>query len=65
MKRIEESNESYRALRAKSGMTQQAFAAYFKVPYNTAQKWEQGKSNCSPYLVELMEYKLKNEGLIK
>ena len=65
MKRSKTNNDDYKALRTKAGMTQQAFAAYFKVPYNTAQKWEQGKSNCAPYLVELMEYKLKNEGIIE
>lgn len=64
MKRIEESNESYKALRTKSGMTQRAFADYFKVPFGTAQKWEQGQCTCSAYLVELMEYKLQHEGII-
>lgn len=52
-------------LREASGMTQKAFAEYFGIPKRTLENWEGGKRECPSYLLELMEYKLKKEGLIK
>ena len=52
-------------LREQTGLSQQAFADYFKIPSKTIENWEQGKRGCNKYILELMEYKLKNEGMIK
>ena len=52
-------------LREMSGMTQKAFAEYFSIPYRTVQDWVAGQRKCPEYLVDLMEYKLKKEGIIK
>ena len=52
-------------LREQSGMSRQAFAEYFKIPYRTLQKWELGERECTSYLLDLMRYKLEKEGLIK
>lgn len=52
-------------LRAKSGMTQKQFAAYFNIPKRSIENWEEGHRKCPQYVVELAEYKLKNDGKLK
>lgn len=52
-------------LRTKAGMTQKAFAEYFGIPKRTIEEWEGERRKCTDYLLELMVYKLKNEGVIK
>ena len=52
-------------LRAAAGMTQKAFSEYFGIPHRTIQNWEGGQNVCPTYLLELIEYKLKNEKKIK
>lgn len=51
-------------LRKQTGMTKKEFAAYFEIPYSTLQDWESGDRRMTSYLLKLMEYKLKAEGLI-
>ena len=51
-------------LRNQTGMSQSQFAKFFKIPLSSLQKWEQSQRQCPEYLVELIEYKLKNEKLI-
>lgn len=52
-------------LRAKAGMSQIAFARYFGIPQRTVQDWEAGKSECKSYILALLEYRLKAEGIIE
>lgn len=52
-------------LRARTGMTQQRFADYFKISKRSVESWEGGKRKCPEYLVELIEYKLEKENLLK
>lgn len=52
-------------LRERSGMSQNQFAKYLNIPPSTLKKWEQGQRECPVYVVELIEYKLRNEKLIK
>lgn len=52
-------------LREASGMSRHEFADYFGIPYRTIQDWELGNRKCLDYLLNLMEYKLRNEGIIK
>lgn len=54
-----------KSLRTASGMTQQAFADFFKIPKRSIENWEGGQRKCPPYLLNLMEYKLTHEGYIK
>ena len=54
-----------KTLREGAGMTQKAFSEYFGIPYRTVQDWNAGLRKCPDYLLELMEYKLKNEKIIK
>lgn len=49
-------------LRETSGMTRTQFAEYFGIPYRTIQDWELGNRKCPQYLVDLIKYRLKNEG---
>lgn len=51
-------------LRTASGMTQKAFAEYFGIPKRTIENWEGGKRDAADYLLTLLEYKLRREGLI-
>lgn len=54
-------------LRERTGMTQRDFAAYFEIPLRTYENWEMESDNSrrlKEYWIRLMEYKLKNEGLI-
>lgn len=51
-------------LRTASGMTQQAFADYLKIPKRSIENWEGAKNKPPEYLIYLIEYKLKHEGLI-
>lgn len=56
---------NFKELRQQSGMTQKAFSEYFSIPKRTVENWEGGQRECPAYLLELMEYKLRNEGIIK
>lgn len=51
-------------LREASGMSIKAFSEYLHIPYRTIQNWLSGEREAPTYLVELIEYKLRNEGLI-
>lgn len=52
-------------LQIASGMTQQGFADYFRIPLRTAEGWIRGNRKCADYIVELMQYKLNQEGILK
>lgn len=52
-------------LRELSGMTRVQFAEYFGIPYRTVQDWELGNRKCNDYIIALLEYKLRNEGLLQ
>lgn len=52
-------------LRELSGMTRVQFAEYFGIPYRTIQDWELGNRKCNDYMIALLEYKLRNEGLLQ
>ena len=51
-------------LRDASGMTQKAFAEYFGISKRAIESWEGGQRKCPEYLLNLIEYKLRNEGLL-
>ena len=51
-------------LRTQSGMTQKAFADYFGFSKRAVENWEGEKRQCPQYLLDLIEYKLKNEKMI-
>lgn len=55
----------FKELRQTSGMTIAQFAEYFGIPRRTVEDWNAGKRNCNQYIIDLMQYKLKKEGIIK
>lgn len=54
----------FKELRKLSGMTQVQFSEYFGIPKRTIEDWDRGVKKCSDYLLDLMEYKLRNENII-
>lgn len=56
---------TFKGLREQSGMNKKRFAEYFGIPYRTVQNWEAGVNKCPDYMLNLLEYKLKREGLIR
>ena len=52
-------------MRKSAGMTQQQFSELLHIPKRTVQDWEGEKSTPPAYIVELIEYYLKNEKIIK
>jgi DNA-binding transcriptional regulator YiaG len=54
----------FKELRQQSGMNIKQFSEYFNIPYKTVQKWNSGERSCHDYLIDLMHYKLKNEGKV-
>ena len=57
-------NMTFKELRALSGMSQRKFATYFGIPRRTVEDWERELGHCATYLLDLMKYKLENEGII-
>lgn len=55
---------SIKELRTATGMTQKQFAQYFGISQRTIEEWERGGRKCAEWILQLIEYKLKNEGLI-
>lgn len=60
-----EIKELLKLLRSETGMSQKRFAAYFKIPIRTYEDWERGIRKMPEYLLCLMAYKLKGEGMIE
>lgn len=56
---------SVKELREAAGMSRVEFSEYFNIPYRTLQSWELSDRKCPEYVLQLMEYKLRNEGRIK
>ena len=56
---------TFKELRLLSGMNMTEFGQYFGFPYRTMQHWEAGTRKCPPYLLKLIEYKLRKEGFIE
>jgi DNA-binding transcriptional regulator YiaG len=52
-------------LRTLAGMTQKEFAEYFNISKRNIEDWEADARKCKPYLLELIEYKLRKEKIIK
>jgi DNA-binding transcriptional regulator YiaG len=52
---------TFKELREQSGMNLTQFSKYFNIPYRTIQNWEAEVRECPKYLLDLMEYKLRNE----
>lgn len=52
-------------LREMAGMPRKEFSEYFHISTRTIENWECGRTTPPSYLISLMEYKLRNEGILK
>ena len=57
--------DNIKDLRAATKMTQQSFGDYFGISIRNIQDWEANAHSCKPYLINLMEFKLRKNGVIK
>lgn len=58
-----DSNEGkLRAIRCENKLTVGQMARYLHIPQRTLEDWELGNRKMTPYLFELILYKLTNEG---
>ena len=58
-------SERFIKIRESSGMNRKEFAEYLNIPYRTMQDWELGKSSMPKYVLELIDFKVKQEILPK
>ena len=52
-------------LRESTGMTREEFCEYFHIPYRTVTEWERDNRHAPEYVLRLLEYYIRMEGLIK
>ena len=52
-------------LRESTGMTRKEFCEYFQIPYRTVTEWERDNRHAPEYVLRLLEYYIRMEGLIK
>lgn len=52
-------------LRAKTGLSQQAFGDWLHIPKRTIQDWEQGQRTPPPYVVELIAFRVEHDNTLK
>ena len=60
-----EYSEKMKALRKSTGMNRKEFCEYFNIPYRTVTDWEHDIRHAPDYVVRLLEYYIRMEGLIK
>ena len=52
-------------LRKSTGMTRKEFCEYFHIPSRTVTEWERDNRHAPEYVLRLLEYYIRMEGLIK
>ena len=57
--------EKIKELRESTGMTRKEFCEYFNIPYRTVTEWERDNRHAPEYVLRLLEYYIRMEGLIK
>ena len=57
--------EKIKALRESTGMNRKEFCEYFHIPYRTVTDWEHGTRHAPDYVLRLLEYYIRMEGLHK
>lgn len=50
-----------REVRKLTGLNQEEFCKKYHIPISTLRNWEQGFRECPMYVVELLEFRIKNE----
>lgn len=62
---IMNSQQKIKELRESTGMNRKEFCEYFQIPYRTVTDWELGSRHAPDYVMRLMEYYIRMEGLMK
>ena len=57
--------EKIKELRESTGMNRKEFCDYFSIPYRTVTEWERDNRHAPEYVLRLLEYYIRMEGLIK
>lgn len=57
--------ERVRRIRKSTGMNRMEFCTYFNIPYRTVSDWEGGLRHAPDYVLRLLEYYIRMEGLDK
>ncbi len=52
---------AFKMIREESGMNRKDFSEWLGIPYRTMQEWELGRRAMPQYVLDLIEYKVKNE----
>jgi DNA-binding transcriptional regulator YiaG len=52
-------------LRESTGMNRKEFCEYFQIPYRTVTEWERDNRHAPEYVIRLLEYYIRMEGLMK
>ena len=52
-------------LRESTGMNRKKFCDYFQIPYRTVTDWERGNRHAPEYVLRLLEYYIRMEGMSK
>lgn len=52
-------------LRESTGMNRKEFCNYFQIPYRTVTDWERGNRHAPEYVLRLLEYFIRMEGMSK
>ena len=52
------------ALRESTGMNRKDFCKFVNIPYRTMTEWELDNRHAPDYVLELLEYYIRNEGLM-
>lgn len=62
---MKEFKDIIKAARKETGMTQKAFCEHFRIPLRTYEDWEAGRRKMPPYVLRMMLYQLRIEGLVQ
>lgn len=58
-------DNSIRAIRAGTGLSQVAFGAALHIPRRTIEEWEAGNRSCPSYVVELIAYRVQHDNNLR
>ena len=63
--RPEDKMERMRSLRRLTGLNRRSFCERYRIPYQTVTEWELGRREMPDYVLELLEYRVKTEQILK
>ena len=58
-------SDKIKAIRESTGMNRKEFCEFFQIPYRTVTDWERDTRHAPEYVLRLLEYYIRMEGLIQ